>query len=112
MKIIDLLNKIANGEEVPKKIKWGNTKYTLYTDEDTKQIYYQDDECKFFFLNIKCLDDLNDEVEVIEDNKKIEMLDIELSPDDGDKVNGYLVCEVTRDLAFKINEIIEVLNEK
>jgi hypothetical protein len=27
MKVIELLNKIANGEEVPKKIKWNNKIY-------------------------------------------------------------------------------------
>ena len=27
MKVIDLLNKIANGEEVPEKIKWEDTIY-------------------------------------------------------------------------------------
>ena len=32
MKIIELLNKIANGEEVPKKIKWRNKKYILRSD--------------------------------------------------------------------------------
>ena len=31
MKIIDLLNKIANGEELPKEIKYGNT-YLLSTN--------------------------------------------------------------------------------
>lgn len=32
MKVIDLLNKIANGEEVPKKIEWCNVtfKYNKY----------------------------------------------------------------------------------
>jgi hypothetical protein len=39
IRIIDLLNKIANGEEVPKKIKWNDTKYIFF--ENTNQ-YYED----------------------------------------------------------------------
>ena len=65
----ELLGLVKNGN-APNKIKWGNIKYTLYTDEDTKQKYYQNDECSFFFLNIKCLDDLNDEVEIIEEHEE------------------------------------------
>lgn len=113
MKKIDLLNKISNGEEAPKKIKCDGEEYKitkiLLEDNNYWLNYINEDMECIFPININ---HLNDEVEVIEDNKKIEKLDIELSPDDGDKVNGYLVCEVTRDIAFKINEIIEVLNEK
>ena len=34
MKIIDLLNKIANGEEVPKKIKYDNEIFKLRDEKD------------------------------------------------------------------------------
>ena len=34
MKVIDLLNKIANGEEVPKKIEYRNIKFVY--DEDNR----------------------------------------------------------------------------
>lgn len=44
--------------------------YNIYIDEDTKQKYYQDDKCKYFFLNIKCLNDLNDTVEILGEEKK------------------------------------------
>ena len=71
IKVIDLLNKIANGEEVPKKIKhnrliynWDIVGYLHYEDEeDTEKAFlegYRTDMC------------LNDEVEIIEENKKIE----------------------------------------
>lgn len=72
MKIIDLLNKIANGEELPKKFKYygyifeydtNHSRYESYFDE---QIWTLQD-----FVNIN--DNLNDELEIIED-KKIEKI--------------------------------------
>ena len=66
MKIIDLLNKIANGEEVPKEIKYNNINYywcnqcKIYERiEDGRKDLYND------------LDNLNDEVEILEEEKKI-----------------------------------------
>ena len=70
IKIIDLLNKIANGEEVPKKIKVHNTEYhkcLLNTGIDYK--IYSDD---FYYLSneiCKAGLSLNDEVEIIEEKK-------------------------------------------
>ena len=69
MKVIDLLNKIANGEEVPNKIE-------IITSRDTVAPFYlQDNE----YINnytgdtlIECLDefDLNNKVETIEEKPK------------------------------------------
>lgn len=60
MKVIELLNKIANGEQPPKKIKYYGDIYE-YKDCD---YFDEDDE----YLSDKiCFDnDLNDEVEIIE----------------------------------------------
>jgi len=73
MKVIDLLNKIANGEEVPKKIKY---KYNIYYAEfssSSGKSYYCDDEGDTLLLEvIDSVDQLNDEVEIIEEDKKIE----------------------------------------
>lgn len=70
MKIIDLLNKIANGKEVPKKIKINNVIYEyrgyMYC---TEKANYQDIEDYLFGkwnFNI-----LNEEVEILEEEKKI-----------------------------------------
>lgn len=70
MKIIDLLNKIANGEEVPKRIKINNFIYEyrgyMYC---TEKANYQDIEDYLFGkwnFNI-----LNDTVEILEEQKKI-----------------------------------------
>ena len=69
MKVIELLNKIANGEEVPKKIKYKNSIFTIREDKDD---YANDTDWftdKYDFL------ELNDEVEVIEEDKKIKKLE-------------------------------------
>ena len=38
MKIIDLLNKIANNDNPPKKIKFGGVIYTRYNDANTNEV--------------------------------------------------------------------------
>lgn len=68
MKIIDLLNKIANGEEVPKKIAYTNKTY-LFEGEISN---YVNEYSKYDFLigeDITAM--LNDEVKIIEEIKSI-----------------------------------------
>lgn len=64
MKVIDLLNKIAKGEEVPEKIKWGNDEWK-YSNGASKN-YYTDYEDLFSVIDGS---NLNDEVEIIEDEE-------------------------------------------
>lgn len=74
MKVIDLLNKIANGEEVPKAIRFGKIIYEYEEGIDYVNGKGLDKE---FLIDKICIskEDLNDEVEIIED-KKIEKIDI------------------------------------
>ena len=75
MKVIDLLNKIANGEEVPKKIKWEDTIYAYSEyDKDYLEFPFSEDEYKGLFdMKDSILTQyLNDEVEVLEEDKEIE----------------------------------------
>lgn len=74
MKIIDLLNKIANGEEVPKKIKYKNKIYERYQNINTNNLYYYQVPNKndFLIYQLEAAIDLLDEVEIIEEPKKIE----------------------------------------
>ena len=64
MKIIDLLNKIANGEEVPKKIKYRDWLYEFEKDcndylcQYDSLLYRENDDVRQF---------LNDELEIIEE---------------------------------------------
>ena len=62
IKIIDLLNKIANGEEAPKKIKYKDIEYEY--NEKSYIDGFDDD----LFVNVYCNEiDLNEEVEIIEE---------------------------------------------
>ena len=69
MKIIDLLNKIAKGEEVPLKIKWNGDEWN-YSNGASKN-YFNDYEDLFSVIDGS---NLNDEVEIIEEDKKIEKI--------------------------------------
>ena len=74
MKVIDLLNKIAKGEEVPKKIRITilddriTRKYNFFYDEDDQE--YKDDE--LFPLGARLILErvLNEKVEIIEEKPK------------------------------------------
>ena len=71
MKIIDLLNKIANGEELPKKIIAGDSETEYYFDKELKDYINTRNQEKLFedeigkFLKYY----INDEVEILEEEK-------------------------------------------
>lgn len=71
IKIIDLLNKIANGEEVPKKIKYEENYYELKEkyNEYWEQFEYGYKTHTGGYLNIWRKDVLNDEVEILDEPK-------------------------------------------
>lgn len=81
MKVIELLNKIANGEEVPKKVKYKNKIYE-WKEYDTcygkiltkkgwkKEFGYVAEENRTYFYLKHCYQDLNDEVEIIEEEPR------------------------------------------
>ena len=113
MKVIDLLNKIANGEEVPFLIKYEDIILKYDLEAQDYRIYqngyfftklFERPDCKF----------LNDEVEIIEEHKepkehKIpEKLD-EYADVSGDLAYGWSFAE--KKLKDKINEILDYLEE-
>lgn len=82
MKIIDLLNRIANGEEVPKKIKIKDEIWTYVDDIDYKA---SDDRGYLFEVRTRLSEeDLNEELEVIEEDKKDKEIEIYVN---GEKVD-------------------------
>jgi hypothetical protein len=96
MKVIDLLNKIANGEELPPKIQFHNLIWVLKSDLDYCEDYYSKDLCNYLFYNKWALtNNLNDEVEILEEEKKI--------PDD-------LFCWFTMDYNDDLHEVIKKSN--
>jgi hypothetical protein len=97
MKVIDLLNKIANGEEVPKYIKyrnWNNNSFDkmLVCKEN---IFYKLDQLEIY---------LNDEVEIIEEDKEIEEISFK-------RVGEGIPLIDYDSIEDKINELVKAVNE-
>jgi len=108
MKIIDLLNKIANGEEKP-KIKFNNSIYEYHDKEHGYCRYYHDNTYICLETDYYWFDILNDEVEILEEEKKIpEKLNL-----DTDDLRGK---ETPRAIDYliedKINQVIDYLKSK
>ena len=105
MKVIDLLNKTANKEEVPKKIK---VLFNVFEYDEDNYNYKNVDKTRDNLLrhlgSYKGIA-LNDDVEIIEDvpkeDKKIEKLNEHYYHDEPALID---------DMAHKINEIIDKVN--
>ena len=115
IKIIDLLNKLANGEEVPTKFTFKSFLWEYDIRSKMWFTYYQKNGetlnhrlDKFFFLNL-CL---NDEVEVVEEDELIELLDYEEITYYADGKPIETKKEVFKSkIVDKINEIIKKVNK-
>lgn len=113
LRVIDLLNKIANREEIPSPI-YHNNLYYDFEDGD----YFNQKTRKWLFNDSDIETILNDEVKTKEEDKKIE------------KVNTYVLCDsdfetmgkhstkateiidkAFEEYSYKINEIIDYLEE-
>ena len=122
MKIIDLLKKIANGEEAPNRVRFDNVIWNKVRGE--KNIFYIDEYDNDLFIHFfrKNLDfTLNDEIEILEEEKKIpEKLDYcEENTFMEQKETTYLSPKERRlldsnfkELGNKINSIIDYLKSK
>ena len=98
MKIIDLLNKIANGEEVHFDTKLNDKSVSVdyYNDRD-----FSSSTGPGLLTIADIIKSLNNEVEILEDEKKIpEKLE----------TNKYFTTEVEDKIRNKINEIIDYLD--
>ena len=109
MRVIDLLNKIANGEKPEKFILHMQFEDFIYKLSNNGN-YYEITTGEEFTESINlifCLECLDVEVQIIED-KKIEKLEIVSF----EKNYEYRVnCEVSfKDIVLKINEIIDKVN--
>ena len=123
MKVIDLLNKIANDEEVPREFTYKG--YLWEYDVKNKMWFYYFGESKshrfdrLFYLNMI----LNDEVEIIEEPqehkipKKIEYHQVRRNEVEVDYIEDGIVkhfClnKKQRYFADKINEILDYLSKE
>lgn len=129
MTVIQLLNKIANGEEVPKIIKYKNVIW--YFNKKYKTYFMNNTEIELFYIE-KITERLNDEIEIIEEpqeHKIPEKLDIVLLDQSDNwtrkynknlkdfesahiELNPYVIDVIrqnTLEFQSKINEIIDYL---
>ena len=99
MKVIDLLNKIANGEEVPKVIKFQNY-YCYYRPLKNQYTDFKNDP--ILEWNYIVMNSLNDEVEIIEEEKEIKKIDF---------MTLNTQKEKNRAMKDTINELIDIVKE-
>lgn len=121
MKIIDLFVKISKDEKVPSRIKSQGLIFEF--DEESRQYYEEgrlhsaDYSLRSWLFNFKCL---NDEVEIIEEDTKIEKLEpvrgsvlTDLTNKDMVLKNNALIelCKTLNNINNKINELIDEVNK-
>ena len=103
MKVIDLLNKIANGEDAPEKFRFAGQIFekqgSYIADEDGDSIF--DSMCTDF-------SNINEEIKLIEEDKKIEKIEYSIDKDGYLSVNDFR--EHLLQIINKINEIIDYIN--
>ena len=95
IKIIELMQKCANKENIPERIVYKNTVFTL---NDCKNYYNEEKDERLLDYIIPTFSNINDEVEILEDNTE----EIEELPD-----YNYSIKE-NRD---KINELVRAVNK-
>lgn len=104
MKVIDLLNKIANDEEVPYKIRIKDREY--FYDKYSNWYFFGKTSEDMFIDKGR----LNEKVEIIEEDKKIEKLNY--NNNDEFDIEGFTFdYEQKMQIVDKINEIINYINE-
>ena len=110
MKVIDLLNKMANNEEVPEKIKVDNI---IYIYESWEHFYYTDNEAREDLLirgkDYSTNDFLNWNVELIED----EPIDID-NIEKLDKCkfgHGNTISYQESKIIDKINKLVQAVKQ-
>lgn len=101
VKIIDILNRVAQEKNVPKKIKYYGVTYELQIE----RLDYVDDELNYLFDKVLIYGDylfqhLNDEVEIL-DNETNELEEITYITSD----ENTMIC------IQKINELVKAINK-
>lgn len=116
--MLEIINKIANNEDIPKRIKY---KDKIYIYSETDQDYLECDKDDFdllgcAFYNLRTKDFINDKVEILEEDKDIEEIKIE-----NDNPTHFYIrdekgtkCGMTKHskmIAEKVNEVIREVNK-
>ena len=99
MKVIDLLNKIAKGEKVPKKIRIEHWCYSFEWVEHLENYYDEDSDIDLMSALSMSKEELNYGVKIIQEKKDIE------------KLKNKRFTRNQKQIAGKINELIDAVNE-
>lgn len=118
IKMIDLFVKMANGEEIPKKIKYSNKIWEYTTTVKGKGYQYYSilhGDWKTLQNQVYLEECLNDEVEIIEEDKKIEYPILHKTAPNiitGDEMPNwrYLIDKNFEYLNKTINELIDEIS--
>ena len=122
IKVIDLLTKIANEEEVPERIKY-DTKEMKYDHNKQDYLGYYSNgngEWLFQYLFDRCRNTehfINDEVEIIEYDNKIEKIELTnggltLHKVEDEIEKDIALTSIERTIIYKLNEIIDKINKE
>lgn len=108
----ELIGLVKDGK-APKKIKYNGVE--LEYDELRKDYYKYCSKGLFEYKFTICSNFLNDEIEIIEEDKKIEKLDIKQEKNIKNnwkwKLNNYCISTPQKITADKINELIDEVNK-
>ena len=107
IKVIDLLNKIANGEEVPENIDYHGNTY-IYNKERKK---YFEKNTTWLYVAFNT-NELNDIVEIIEEQEEIDIQNIE----ELEKIEDYEAdptdVKLNRQIINKLVQAVKQLDKK
>lgn len=111
IKIIDLLNKIYNNDNIPKKIIYDNCKWEYLSEYSDYKNEYKSYLFGYYIANYDDVYDfLSKEAEIIEEDKKIEKLD-NRNYDEINKIYCGKKALGEAEIVDKINEIIDAVNK-
>lgn len=118
IKIIDLLVKMANREELPKKIKYNDNIYYLFesrVDLHTYQTMWSNTTRRLSLIIDNEYLNLNDYIEIIEEPKKIEKIKMYQDGEGHYFLNKqdrkvYVNCDEMDFMVDKFNELIDEIN--
>lgn len=116
IRVIDLLNKLANGEEMPKKIKYNDDEYWYIKNmQDYKDAVVSYDS---YLIDRKYHEGgwLNDTVEILEEQKDIDIQEIEdletwREVTDYDEINKKYININIEQFYEKINKLIQAVKQ-